>query len=175
MDDCVPQTSNNVTDSSRSFEWRILIVSMVVMFVPLLIVVFPVIALLSDPFGGTDEPVAVSPSDGFFQLTGWRLPDDASILKNSNSHRGFKNDGDYVLIVRMLPSQLQNLFESDSHQWLECPVNSEIVRSAWAFPEHSGTRYYAQKTRDSDADWHRGHVVITNLETGMVWIYEWKI
>jgi len=135
---------------------------------------YPVFAFISNPFGGMEEPAVVTPSDGFYQLTGWQLPENATVVRNQNSHSGFKNDGDYILIVSMSESQLGALLEGDSNTWLDCPVDPQIARSALAFPNHSGTLYYAKKTSDSDTDWHRGHVVIVNPETGMMWIYEWK-
>jgi hypothetical protein len=146
-----------------------------VALVPLIVFLYPIIAIVSFPFSGTDEPAVVDPSHAFSQLTGWSFPNSASVLENTNSHSGFKNDGDYVLVVRMPSLELQSLIERDRNIWLDCPVAPQIASSAWSLPVHSGTKYYAKKTSESDTDWHRGHVVIVNPDAGMVWIYEWKI
>ena len=169
------QIEESVNARRSDSGWGVHVVCFLVVFVPLIVFLSPVIAFLLNPFGGTDEPVAITPADGFSQLTGWQLPDNVSIVKNINSHSGFKNDGDYTLIVSMSPTQLRGLLEHDSNTWTDCPVAPEIAQSAWSLPSHSGTMYYAKKTSDSDSDWHRGHVVIVNSETGMVWVYEWKI
>lgn len=132
------------------------------------IIFLPVLSSVAD-YTATPDP-----ADAFKQLTGWQLPPDAEILANRNTHGGLTNDGDYVLTVRLSPPQLQALLDQDSRLWLDCPVDPDIVRSAWELPDHSGKQYYARKTFDSDTDWHRGHIVITNPDTGYVWIYEWK-
>ncbi len=129
---------------------------------------------LNNPFGGNDEPAEIDPSASFSQLTGWQLPDSATVLRNINTHSGFKNDGDYTLVVQMNPKQLQGLIDDGAHTWSDCPVAPDIVNGAWRLPEHGGESYWARKTSASDTDWHRGHVVIVRPETGRVWIYEWK-
>jgi hypothetical protein len=126
------------------------------------------------PFGGNDQPAEIDPSVAFSQLAGWQLPEQAEVLKHDNTHTGFTNDGDYTLVVRMSPSLLQTIMDHDSHSWSECPVAPEIANDAWSIPKHTGKLYWAQKTSESDTDWHRGHVVIVKPETGTVWIYEWK-
>ena len=134
----------------------------------LLVVFLPALLTIAD---STSTP---DPADAFQQLTGWQLPPDAEILNNNNTHGGMTNDGDYTLTVRLSPQHLQALLTNDSHEWRDCPLEPEIVRSAWDLPDHSGKQYFAEKTYDSDADWHRGHAVIVNPESGYVWVYEWK-
>ena len=87
------QAAESANDCRSPPRWGVHVVAALVVFVPLLLILFPVFAFLSDPFGGTDEPAVITPSDSFAQLTGWQLPDNATIVKNVNSHSGFKNDG----------------------------------------------------------------------------------
>ncbi|MEQ9407304.1 MAG: hypothetical protein RIK87_06235 [Fuerstiella sp.] len=158
-------TQNN--DSAAPPAAVIKVIAVVVVVLPLVIILFPLLAYLADE-------TTVDPTDAFQQLTGWTLPPNASIVKKEYTHGGMQNDGDFKLVIRMSPQQLQGLVENDSSRWIDCPIDSAIDESAWDLPEHSGTRYYAKKTFDSDPDWHRGHIVIVNPETGFVWIYEWK-
>ena len=134
----------------------------------LLIVFLPALVSIAD------SPSTISPADAFQQLTGWQLPSTATVVSNSDTHGGLQNDGDYALTVKLQPSKLQSLLRSDQKEWRDCPIAPEIVREAWDLPDHSGTKYYAEKTMDSDSDWHRGYVVIVNPDTGFVWVYEWK-
>ena len=160
------------SDTPRTSGFGVHILCVLVVLVPTLLFLYPIIVFVSDPFGGNDERADVNPSHAFSQLTGWQLPSTASILESTNSHSGFKNDGDYVLIVNMPPVELQSLLESDPNTWLDCPLAPEIVHYAWSLPVHSGTQYYGKRTSESDTNWHRGHVVIVNPESGMVWVYE---
>ena len=121
-----------------------------------------------------DSASTISPADAFLQLTGWQLPSTAKVVSSSDTHGGLQNDGDYTLTVRLRPSKLQALLRSDKKEWRDCPIAVGIVREAWDLPDHSGTKYYAERTMESDSDWHRGHVVIVNSDTGFVWVYEWK-
>lgn len=132
------QSTESTNDRVSHSGWGIHLVAALVVFVPLAVVLFPVLAFISDTFGGPDEPAVITPSDSFSQLTGWQLPDDASSVKNINSHSGFKNDGDYILIVSMSESQLATLLETDTNTWLECPVDPKnkassmgVSRSLW--------------------------------------------
>ena len=134
----------------------------------LLVVFLPALLTIADSTSAPD------PAEAFQQLTGWQLPPDAEILNNNNTHVGMTNDGDYTLSVSMSPQSLQSLLTNDTHTWRDCPIDPEIVRSAWNLPDHSGKQYFAQKTDDSDSDWHRGHAVIIDPDAGSVWIYEWK-
>ena len=134
----------------------------------LFVILLPALLSLADSASSLD------PADAFQQLTGWQLPPDARIVENSDTHGGMTNDGDCVLTVRLRPHQLQALLNRDSQPWVDCPVDPDIIRSARGIPDHSGKQYYAKKTFDSDSDWHRGHIVIANPDTGYIWIYEWK-
>ncbi|MCA8987129.1 MAG: hypothetical protein KDA78_05790, partial [Planctomycetaceae bacterium] len=154
--------------------WMYAVLVMAAVFVPLCLIVFSVTAFLLNPFDGNDEPEDIDPSSAFSELTGWRLPEGADVLINSNTHCGFKNDGDYTLIARLPPATLRSLVENSPHEWTECPITTEIASSAWSLPKHSGELYFSQKASMSDSDWHRGHIVLVNRESGMVWIYEWK-
>jgi hypothetical protein len=162
------------TGAPRGSGWGIHILCILAVFVPATIFLYPIIVFFSDPFGGIDEPAVMDPSHGFSQLTGWSLPTSATIVENTNSHSGLRNEGDYVLVVRMPCEELQSLLESDQNTWLDCPLAPEIASSARTMPVHSGTKYFGKKSSESDNDWDRGHVVVVNPETGMVWIYEWK-
>jgi hypothetical protein len=159
------------TSGRRSCLWGGITLAAVVVLVPSCVALIRFGAYLVD-FGG-NEFAEIDPAKGFSQLTSWQLPEQAQVLTNTYTHSGFKNDGDYTLVVRMSPTHLQSLVANDPHVWVSCPVAPEIARLA-ALPQHSGDLYYAERTRESDADWHRGHVVIVNREMGMVWIYEWK-
>lgn len=160
--------SDTNNESAAAPGTAIKVIAAVVVLIPLFIILLPLLAYLAD------EPTVVDPTHAFQQLTDWPLPPNASIVKNEYTHGGMQNDGDCTLITRMSPQQLQDLLENDSARWVDCPIDPEIAKSAWDLPEHSGTKYYAKKTFDSDPDWHRGHIVIVNPETGFVWIYEWK-
>ncbi len=156
------------------WHWIIVAVVLAVMFVPVGFVLLSIAAVLINPFGN-EEPVPIDPSISFSQLTEWTLPAEAEVITNHNTHRGFNHDGDYTLVVRLNPATLRSLVESDRKKWADCPISPEIEGSARSIPMHSGELYYARKTSSADSDWHRGHVVIVNRETGMVWVYEWKI
>ena len=172
------QTSKTENKSSSLFGAALFVVGALLMSAPLLIILiipFTAIRFLTSPQEDSDNPPAIDPSEAFQQLTGWKMPQDAAVLENRNNHSGFKNDGDYLLRVRMIPGQLRALVDSDSNTWCNCPIAPEIAESALELPDHTGTMYYAKKTSSSDTDWHCGHVVIVNPETGFVWIYEWKI
>lgn len=162
-------SDSNITDelnSAPSLSVKILAALFVGGF--LFVILLPALISLADADSSLD------PADAFQQLTGWQLPRDARMVENSNTHGGMTNDGDFVLTVRLRPQQLQALVDRDSQPWVDCPVDPEIMRSAWALPDHSGTQYYAKKTFDTDTDWHRGYIVIANPDTGYVWVYEWK-
>ncbi len=144
-------------------------------FVPVMLFLSPIIALLLNPFGSEhDQPILIEPRNAFLHLTGWSLPPGSSIQKNVNTHSGFKNDGDYVLIAHLPPDELNAKLRNDSREWRSCPVDSSIMHHAHSMPAHTGTKYFAQKTSSSDRDWHRGHLVTVDSRIGMVWIYEWK-
>lgn len=142
-------------------------------FTPFVLIIVNVYS--SIPFGTSSKPLEIDPDELFLHLTEWELPPDAEILENRNTHGGMTNDGDYTLIVRMPPESLQTLIQGNSMEWTDCPIAPEIARSAPSLPRHAGQQYFAQKTFSSDNDWHRGHLVIVNEETGIVWVYEWKL
>jgi hypothetical protein len=125
-------------------------------------------------FPFAEPPLLRHPRHAFLQLADWELPSNAEVLKHTNTHGGMTNDGDFDLVVRMPPADLQALMRSSTHDWKDCPIDPDIVHQIWDMPEHNGTQYWGAKTFESDADWHRGHIVIVNPETGMVWIHEWK-
>ena len=128
------------------------------------------------PFGFDSGPALPDPPKDFTQLTGWTLPSDAQVLRAENTFSGFKNDGDYTMIVRTSPVTVGEwVSTSGANTWKPCPIPSEIQERCLQLPNHDGTIYRAEKVMDTDDDWHRGSLVIVNPEIGMVWIYAWKI
>lgn len=161
-------SDSNIANSPDSPNTAIKTVAAFLVCGVLCVLLLPAIPSLEDSASPLD------PAGTFQQLTDWQLPTGAKIVANDNTHGGMTNDGDYMLIVQLSPQELQALVSSESSAWDDCPVAPEIARSAWGLPAHNGKQYYAKKTFDTDADWHRGHIVIINQDSGYVWIYEWK-
>lgn len=98
------------SDTPRTSGFGFHFFCVLVVLVPTLNLLYPIIVSVSDPFSGSDIPADINPSHAFFQLTGWHLPSNAYVLESTNSHSGFKNDGDYVLTVQLVAR--------DHHRWL---------------------------------------------------------
>jgi hypothetical protein len=127
-------------------------------------------------FGLDNPPQPPDPQNDFAHLTGWTLPPTARIISATNTIGGFRNDGKYLLIVRVSPEQIQRwLSTAAPEDWQTGSVPDEVRRYWHSPPQYDGIVYRIKRVMDDDTDWHRGSIVIINPDSGTVWVYAWKV